>query len=918
MEQLLATKFYIPPTRSELVSRTRLIEQLNEGLNCKLILVSAPAGYGKTTLISEWVEQLRLENPAEIQNKYRISWLSLDEGDNDIVRFLTYFISALNVTRGVEERIGEDALGMLGSPQPPPAEAVLTTLINEIATTQVKIVLILDDYHLVENQSANDALNFLLEHLPPSMHVVIVTREDPPLSLSRLRARCQLTELRAADLRFNFSEAVEFLNQLMGLSLSEEDVTALETRTEGWIAGLQLAAISIKGRADATNFIKSFTGSHRLVLDYLVEEVLDQQPEIVQDFLLQTAILDRLTGSLCDALTGQENGQETLEFLEHANLFIISLDEERRWYRYHHLFVDLLRQRLRQTYSEQPAILHHQASEWYEQNGFIEGAIEHALRAEDHDRAASLIEEHADAVWASGEHHKMWRWLEILPPKVVTSRPELSILRAAYFFTRGQPEAAERSLHTAEQALTPDEDLRTGTATIMSDQLAEAKRLALLGRICAMRALIASYQGDAQSIISHARQALDLLPADDIWRSPTAITLADAQSYSGEMEAAHKAHMEAIEICERIGNPFLVIYSHVNLAITLRQQGRLEQVLEICQQQMQFATEKRMRQTGVVGWLSSIWGEALAEVNNLDEALDRAQRGVELTENFGDIMMLGWSNPSLIRVLFSRGDLTGANEIIQKMGKIGRGKDLPPWITSTKEAWQTQIWLAQGKMGAASIWVRDRGLEVDGEITFLHELEYMALARILTAQARMDEATRLLPRLQEVAEKAGRTSRTIEISILQALAHQAQGNIDQAMAALERALTIAEPGGFIRTFIDEGPPMEHLLKESLARGVAPDYVRQLLGVFPSVEPEGAASLQPQATMPVLVEPLSEREIEVLQLIAQGLTNPEIAARLYLSLNTVKVHTRNIYGKLGIKNRTQAVARGRELGILTSN
>jgi LuxR family maltose regulon positive regulatory protein len=917
VDQLLTTKFYIPTIRAELVSRLRLIEQLNEGLNRKLILISAPAGYGKTTLVSEWVQQLRL-NASTKKPDCKIAWLSLDERDNDLTQFLIYFVTALIRVEGIDATFGSEALGLFQSPQPPPAEAVLTTLINEIAAIPGQIVLILDDYHLIESGSIQEAINFFLENLPPQMHLVIATREDPNFPLSLLRARDQLTEIRATNLRFSYSETSEFLNQVMDLDLSMEDINALESRTEGWITGLQLAAISMLGRDDATDFIKSFTGSHRFILDYLVEEILDRQPAKVKDFLLQTAILDRLTGSLCNALTGQDNGQENLEVLDHANLFIVPLDEERRWYRYHHLFSELLHHHLVQSKPNQLLILHSKASKWYSLNGLPEEAIEYAFRAEEFERAAHLIEEQADVVWASGEHNKMWRWLDILPPEVVASRPELTILRAANFFTRGQPEAAEQSLHTAEQALTASKELRTESTTAKHHQLPEIKRLSLLGRISAMRALIASYQGDTQSIIAHARLALDILPIDDIWRSPAAITLADAQGYMGEMAAAHKADLEAIEICKKSGNLFLIIYSHVNLAITLRQQGRLEQALEICQQQMQLAAEKGMGQTGVVGWLSSIWGEALVEVNNLDAALAKANRGVDLTERSGDIMMLGWSYPSLIRVLISRGDLAGAQETIQRMEKISQGENTPPWIMSTMAAWQARIWLAQDKHEAVTKWLLECGLDIDGKLTYLHELEYMVLARILIAQRRMDDAIRLLSRLLDGAEIGGRTSRVIEINILQALARQAQGDIDQAMAALERALNDAKTGGFIRTFIDEGPPMSYLLKETLNRGIAPEYVRWLLGAFPVDEPERTIPSKRQSKGSDLLEQLSEREIEVLQLIAEGLTNSEIAARLYLSLNTVKVHTRNIYGKLGANNRTQAVVKGRKLGILKPN
>ncbi len=418
-DTLLQTKLFIPPLRQTLVPRLRLIERLNQGLQLghKLTLVSAPAGFGKTTLIGEWLGRLRLDAAKESQITDRVAWLSLDEGDNDPGRFLTYFVAALNQVEGIDTTIGERALDMLQSAQPPPAEDVLVSLINEITAISGRIILVLDDYHVIDAQPVNvsasvDAstsvdgvLTFLLEHLPPQMYLVIATREDPQLPLARLRARGQLTELRATDLRFSSSEAAEFLNQMMGLDLPAADIAVLESRTEGWIAGLQLAALALQGpismqkNEDVANLIKSFTGSHRFVLDYLIEEVLEQQAQSVQTFLFQTAVLDRLTGSLCDALTGQNDGQQTLEYLEQANLFIVPLDNERRWYRYHHLFADLLRQRQRQTQSEQLPILHLRASMWYEQNGFADEAIEHALRAEDFEQTAQLIEEHIDALW---------------------------------------------------------------------------------------------------------------------------------------------------------------------------------------------------------------------------------------------------------------------------------------------------------------------------------------------------------------------------------------------------------------------------------------------------------------------------------------------------------------------------------------
>jgi len=561
---LLTTKLHIPPAWPDLISRPRLIEQLNAGLHRKLTLVSAPAGFGKTTLLSEWVHAGVGSREYGVGSKEHTSerpptpffaWVSLDESDNDPTRFLAYFIAALQT---IETNIGRGVLSSLQSPQPPPTKAILTTLINEIAAIPDRIVLVLDDYHLIEAQSIHDALTFLLEHLPPQMHLVIAAREDPPLPLARLRARSQLIELRATDLRFSSSEAAEFLNRMMSLDLSAEDIAALERRTEGWIAGLQLAAISMQGHKDVSGFVQSFTGSHRFVLDYLMEEVLEQQSESVQTFLLQTAVLDRLTGSLCDAVrfgvaetprfgsakspTGQGNGQATLETLERANLFIVPLDEERRWYRYHHLFADLLRQRLHSIQSEQVPTLHLRASEWYEQNGFTDGAIEHALLAEDFERAVHLIEEHVDAIWACGEHAKLRRWLDWLPVEVVYSKPHLCVFHAWLLFTGGQQDAAERCLQAVDRALAPSNYCTTETSPIEEDQPPGSDRMKLRGRVAAIRAFVASYRSDAPEIIRHARQALGYLPEQDLtWRSTAAVALGDAYSFVGDLAAYHEA-----------------------------------------------------------------------------------------------------------------------------------------------------------------------------------------------------------------------------------------------------------------------------------------------------------------------------------------------------------------------------------------
>ncbi|MEJ2734938.1 MAG: LuxR C-terminal-related transcriptional regulator [Anaerolineae bacterium] len=862
-----------------------------------------------------------------------VAWLSLDEGDNDPARFLAYLIAALRTValgkaREIEPRhehaaqqapvglIGEGVLSALQSPHPPPPQAVLIPLINEIAAYPGSIILVLDDYHTLESSAVDNALAFLLERLPPQMHLVIATREDPHLPLARLRARGQLTELRAADLRFTSSEAAAFLDQVMGLGLSAEDVAILESRAEGWIAGLQLAALSMQGRKNVSSIIRSFTGGHRFVLDYLAEEVLHQQPESIQTFLLQTSVLNRLTGSLCDALTGQDNGQQTLEYLEHANLFVVSLDNVRRWYRYHHLFADLLRQRLHQTQASLQSELHSRASKWYEGNNLTEDAVDHALAARDFERAAQLIEGQVDATWKRGEHAKILGWLNALPKEQLSSRPHLSIFQAWVQLEDGRVRAAEQSLQAVERAIRSIEDKGSAEDTRQFGRLNTAH---FKSRVSVMRAMMAFHRADVPSIIRFSHEALEHLPEEDLsWRGSAAMVLADSHYIDGDMNAANDALSEAIRISRIAGNVYIAAYTSIKLVIVLQYQGRLHQALETCRELMAFLDSSGLSQSALAGLLHAQWGEILWDLNDIDKAFHFTIKGIELSEYEIDVTNLAWTQIVLLKLLYATADLTGAMEAILKLEQTARESHVPPWIVSRIAAWKAKIWLKEGNKDALGQWVQERLLDTDDEPLFVREVEYLVFARILILRGELEDAVNLLERLIERAQAGGRVTRQIEMYLVQALAVEDLGDTDKAMNILSKGVSLAESGGHIRLFVNEGPPMAWLLYEALSRDIFPDYVRRLLAAFPDVEPEQLEPTNPQeASKAELVEPLSERELEVLALIAQGLTNREIASRLFLSLNTVKAHTRNIYGKLSVHNRTQAVTRARAWGVLSS-
>jgi LuxR family transcriptional regulator, maltose regulon positive regulatory protein len=877
--QILATKLYAPPRRGRIVLRPRLDARLNDGLERRLTLVSAPAGFGKSTLVAEWVAACGLP----------VAWLSLDEGDAEPARFLAYLVEAL---RTVRPGVGESVLAELESAQPPSVEATLTPLVNELAALPTDVVLVLDDYHAVDARPVDEAVAFLLEHRPSQLHVTIATREDPALPLARWRARAELSEIRAADLRFTPDESAAFLNRVMELGLSTGDVDALATTTEGWVAGLQLAAISLRGHEDAAGFIRSFSGSDRFVLDYLVEEVLERQPPALRQFLLRTSILDRLCGPLCDAvmLDPSTPGQQTLEHLERANLFIVPLDGERHWYRYHHLFRDLLRQQLGQ--SERDAVvdeLHVRASLWHEDNGFDLNAFRHAAAGHDIERAERLVMGYGPSLQISDSFVAAGAWISSLPVETLDARPSLRIAWAQVLLASGRTVGLERTLAAAEATLemrADDEPTRD-----------------LLGQIAALRATLAFVQHRTDDFSVESQRAQTLLRSDDLTRAFATWASGYALEVSGERAKARKAYGKAQSMSRAAGYRF----GDMNASIGIAGMQEVDNELRLAAETYEDATRRAADLPW--SWISDAHlglGRILYEWNDLDAAWERGQKSLGLARQLQDTGRPVACLVLLARVKLARGDLGEAARILADAERSVHEHDF------VRDA---------PRVAAARATISLRTGDVDGAARLAEEFDLpLVRARVCLARGDPDAALSALDPYRRQAESRAWLDDRLRALVLQALAHRAAADADEALSLLGQAMQIGEPEGFVRLFVDEGPLMARLLREAAAAGLHREYCLRLLGAFsadairPGPDVQAAHGGGP-ADASGLVEPLSKRELELLELLAEGLSNQDIAERLFLSPHTVKTHVRNIYSKLDVSSRTQAVARARVLGIL---
>ncbi|MGC9347694.1 MAG: LuxR C-terminal-related transcriptional regulator [Anaerolineae bacterium] len=907
--RLLRTKLFVPQAHPDLVERERLIRRLDESRRCRLVLISAPAGFGKTTLLSSWIAKRQLP----------VAWVSLDQDDNDPSRFWAYIIAALQT---LWPEVGASALALLRSPQSPPIESILTELLNDLVTRGLDrgVFLVLDDYHAIDQPGIHGALDFLVDHLPPQLHLIISSRVDPPLSLSLLRGRRQLAEIRATDLRFTLEEAAAFLDRTIGPVLDAKDAKTLEAITEGWAAGLQLAALSLQEVEDVDAFLTSFSGSHRYVFDYLAQEVLHHQTSAVREFLLRSAVLGRMSGSLCDAIMERDDSRARLVDLERANLFLVPLDHERRWYRYHHLFVDFLRARLEETATpEEIAALHRRASVWYAARDQSAEAIRHALAAGDTDRAVELIENAVPEMFRTSELTTLIGWLNALPEALVRRRPYLSMVMAWAKLALGRSEDIDQHLRDVEQAI----GARAGESAASLEYDADTR--GALAEISCIRASVAFNRMDVNAVKSLTDQAMRYLSgdtADGLFNTRLALegvaafNRALALEFGGDTREAVEAFEVAIRLQREDNNLHLLPMSMSHLAQLQMVLGDLHTAAQTYQAALRMAESG-----GIPSPLSGIaytgLGSLLYEWNRLKQAKEALSRGLEMGRAWfqWEIMLTGTAG--LAHIDLAEGHPSQAIARLEALAALTRERDML-WAEPMVEAYIALCQARQGDLSAADRWLEATPLHPDQPVSFADESYAMFYARVLLMVGHGEMSCRWAERIIERAEAGERWGHAVQGWVLHALSSQALGRRAEAVASLERALRLAEPGDYVRTFVDAGPVMAELLADV---GILPAYVDRLLTAFKSSTPISEPDVEhppaeaDESGAPGLVEPLTDRELEVLNAIADGMTNKQIADRLYISVNTVKTHVKHIYEKLNVRNRAQAVTRASELDLL---
>ena len=895
---MLLTKLHIPQAGKKTVNRTNLFTKLNEGLNRKLILISASAGFGKTTLISDWINQ----------HKIPTAWFSLDKGDNDPVEFLSYVISAI---QSINKEFGQSALKLLKSPNEPKPESITGLLINDIIKINKDFLLVLDDFHLINNNEIFKIVRYLLEHIPDNIHIVILTRSDPNLPVAKLRSKYQLVELRSSDLSFSANDISVLFNKKFKFKLSIEDINSLETKTEGWIAGLQLTALSMSGRKDISEFISELKGDNRYIMDYLIEEVLKIQTDDIKEFLLQTSILEQISGPLCNAVLNRNDSQLILEKLEKNNMFVFPLDAERHWYRYHHLFADLLKQRLLLKDKTVIKELHNKACAWFEQNKMYELAIEHALEINNYEKSIQLLGEIVEKMWKNGLHSAVLKYGNLLPDEFIKKNPDFCLYYSWILITSGQIQKAEPFLTSAEKT----------TKKIIDDKNSSEEDVQynkkLLGKISVAFAYMNSYEVRSEKIFDYCKTAMKNLSDDDpLWFSWAWFSYGIAYFSIGEIHKSIEAYENALEYAKKSGNIYLISSVAIRLAENEQQLGHYKSSYKICSDLLTFMQESGYGQLTKAEWsfsgLYTLMAAAQFFWADLDNAYENIKIAYDLSKKSGDLMsktfvLLNYSN-----LLHWRGDIKESEKKLNELEEIIKRNTFPPFLIFAYVAWKGYRLIELKQFDRASDILKEYCVEPGKEINHANEMAYMMYARLLLEQDKTDEAELLLSEIHNIASTGKRIERLIELDIMYAVMHEKRGNHEKAVAYFIEAMELAADENLLMYFVFNNNHFKDLLKKAYIiqatkkTKIPANFIKKLKLAIERYDKFKTIHAESE---------LSIRELDALKLIAENLTNQEIADRLFISLNTVKTHLKNIYLKLEVDNRTKAVMKAKELRLI---